>query len=144
MKSLFKLWSKRIRLWRYFRDGYSIYVTKPLTIVNFLTVTYYLLLERIPTLQFLFPRFHIYAIAAFVLVVPLSVLFGWWHMRKALVYGKESILAVESNPQTAFLQRVSMENAKRMYDKLGIPLTKEWLDLLDYWTRLDEQMKWKP
>ena len=45
------------RFWYYFRSGYGTYFAFILAAVNTLTVTYYLAIEKFPTLQAVFPSF---------------------------------------------------------------------------------------
>lgn len=145
MKSLFRVnRSFLYRAWRYYRDGFAIYVSKPLSIVNFLTITFYLLVERVSWLQVLLPHFYIYSIVALITLIPTSILFGWWHMRKSKVFGTEAILVASSNPLMVHAQRVSMEQALKVAKALNVPVSKEWLDMYQFWKRLDEKMKWKP
>lgn len=132
------------RSWRYFRDGYALYISKPITIFNFLTITFYLLVERVSWLQMLFPHFYIYSVVALVTFVPLSILFGWLHMRKTGVFAVESILATESNPQTVHIQRVSMEQTFEVLKALNVKPTKEFMAMYMYWKRLDKKIGWKP
>lgn len=132
------------RSWRYFRDGYALYISKPITILNFLTITFYLLVERVSWLRILLPHFYIYSIIALITLIPTSVLFGWFHMRKTKIYGTEVILAIESNPLTAHAQRVSMEQGLKVAKALNVPVSKEWMNMYYFWKRLDEKMGWKP
>lgn len=132
------------RAWRYFRDGYAMYVHYPLGVFSFLTVTYSLFIERVPVLKFIFSNFTFYSIVACVVFVPLSVFFGWWHMRRSNVYGIESILAAESNPLTARSNRVLMETTMTMCKALKVDMTPEYMALYHYWKKHDEKMNWRP
>ncbi|MGQ0795044.1 MAG: hypothetical protein ACT4N5_02515 [Nitrosopumilaceae archaeon] len=86
------------RIWFYFRMGWATYFAFIFAAVNTLVVTYYLAIERIPELKYVFPSFSIYAIIMIVIGIPLLVLFGYAHFKKSQAYSSEADIGVESNP----------------------------------------------
>ncbi|HEY4481947.1 MAG TPA: hypothetical protein VI489_03755 [Candidatus Brocadiaceae bacterium] len=86
------------RSWFYFRMGWSTYFAFIFAAVNTLVVTYYLAIERIPELKYIFPSFSIYATVMIVIGIPLLVLFGYAHFKKSQAYSSEADIGVESNP----------------------------------------------
>lgn len=97
MKSRYKK-TLPFRVWFYFRMGWSTYFAFIFAAVNTLVVTYYLAIERIPELKYIFPSFLIYAIIMIVVGIPLLVLFGYVHFKKSQAYSSEADIGVESNP----------------------------------------------
>lgn len=132
------------RSWRYFREGYGLYISLPVGILNFLTITYYILLERIPTLKSILPHFTIFATIALLTVFPLATFLGWLHIRRSRAFSTELIIATETNPITIRSQRVGMEMTIQVLKALNIPITKDYEDLFQYWKRLDEKVNWQP
>ena len=97
MKSRYKK-TLPFRAWFYFRMGWSTYFAFIFAAVNTLVVTYYLAIERIPELKYIFPSFSIYAAVMIVIGIPLLVLFGYVHFKKSQAYSSEADIGVESNP----------------------------------------------
>ena len=92
--------SKRLpfRAWFYFRMGWSTYFAFIFSAVNTLVITYYLAIEKIPTLKEIFPSFLNYAILMISIGIPLLVLFGYLHYKKSLAFTSEQDITVESSP----------------------------------------------
>lgn len=88
------------RVWYYFRMGYSTYLTFLLGYVSTIVTVYYLAIKNLPTLLDLFPHFVPFAVLATVIGVPLSVLIGWLHLKRSMIYSAEADVATESNPYT--------------------------------------------
>jgi len=97
MKSRYKK-TLPFRAWFYFRMGWSTYFAFIFAAVNTLVVTYYLAIERIPELKYIFSSFSIYAMVMIVIGIPLLVLFGYAHFKKSQAYSSEADIGVESNP----------------------------------------------
>ena len=132
------------RAWRYFRIGYSTYLSFPVSIFNFLTITFYLMIERIPILKTLLPHFMIFAFLGLICLVPIGILFGYLHMRRTMIFGTEAILSATSDPLRAYTQRVTLENTYRIYKALGIEPDENWKALLDFWRKADKKWGWRP
>lgn len=87
-----------IRSFYYFRNGYGIYISLPLTLVSFTTTIYYLAIQNIPLLKTIFPGFMEFAAALILTVYPVGSLAGWIHFKKAPFYEMETHIQTESNP----------------------------------------------
>jgi len=83
------------RAWYYFRIGYTQYLS---FFVGFLTFVAVLWTERLPFLQKLFPNFYLFIMLGISAIVPLSLLIGWFHMKRTPAYPTEAAIGVESNP----------------------------------------------
>jgi hypothetical protein len=87
-----------MRLWYYFRVGYSTYLSFLLGVVNTLTVLYYLLIKNVPALQVVFSHFYIFVLPAVFMGFPLAVIVGWLHLKGSLAYSSEADISVEASP----------------------------------------------
>ena len=86
------------RSWYYLRVGWSTYFALIFTVLNTLTVTYYLAIEKAPFLNDIFPSFLIYITFFVSIGVPILILVGWAHFRKSHAYASEAEITTESNP----------------------------------------------
>ncbi|MDC0523654.1 hypothetical protein OAO04_07645, partial [Nitrosopumilus sp.] len=86
------------RSWFYFRQGWSIYFAFIIAAVNTMITTYYLAIEKIPSLKSIFPSFEYY-FAVFVIVgIPLLITIGYFHFKKTAGFAAETEVYIESNP----------------------------------------------
>ena len=86
------------RIWFYFRVGWSTYFALLFAGINTATVTYYLAIEKIPSLESIFPSFLHYVALSLVIILPTLVLVGWFHYRKTAAYGSEAEVQIQNNP----------------------------------------------
>lgn len=86
------------RGWFYFRMGYASYFAFIFAAINTLTVTYYLAVERYPTLEAIFPNFVQYVVIVAAIGIPLLILVGYSHFKKTLAYRSEAEISMESDP----------------------------------------------
>jgi len=91
-------WGYLGRLWYYFRIGYATYLTFLLGAVNTLIVVWYLAIREVPAVENLFGHFIPFAVVVTVIGVPLSVVVGWFHLKKSPAYSSELDIGVEANP----------------------------------------------
>jgi hypothetical protein len=89
---------KLFRWWYYFRIGFSTYLVFPLSLFNTVVVTYYLLITNFTVLKQVFPSFLIFLAFGIIVLLPLGVLFGWFHFKKTYAYTAEADISVEANP----------------------------------------------
>jgi len=86
------------RGWFYYRTGYSTYIVLLVGLVNVLTTTYYLAINNIPSLSYIFPNFLTYILTIIVIGVPFTILVGYVHFKKSPSYSSEADITVEANP----------------------------------------------
>jgi len=86
------------RSWFYFRMGWGTYFAFIFAAINTLTVTYYLAIERIPTLITIFPTFFQYILIISAIGVPLLIIVGYVHYKRTLAFKSEIDVTMESNP----------------------------------------------
>jgi hypothetical protein len=86
------------RGWFYFRTGWATYFAFIVAAVNALTVTFFLAIERYPSLSVIFPTFFHYIVIVVGIGVPILVLVGYVHFKRSKSYRAEADIGVESNP----------------------------------------------
>lgn len=86
------------RTWYYFRMGWATYFAFFLGSINTLVVTYYLAIEKIPSLVEIFPTFTHYVGLAIIVGVPLLATIGYVHYKKSPAYSSETDIGIEQNP----------------------------------------------
>lgn len=82
----------------YFRNGWSLYFAFIFAAINTLTVTYYLAIDKIPSLQNIFPSFLNYVVIVSLIGIPLLILIGYVHYKRSPTYKSEASIVFESNP----------------------------------------------
>jgi len=90
--------NRGFRSWYYFRMGWGTYFAFIFAATNTLTVTYYLAIERIPTLVTIFPNFFQYILIISTIGVPLLIIVGYVHYKRTVAFKAESAVQAESNP----------------------------------------------
>ena len=89
---------KGLNLFYYFRQGYTMYLVLFIGITNVLTSTYFLAIEKVPTIKSLIPSFEMYILICFIVGLPLITIFGWFHFKRAGTYSTETSILYENNP----------------------------------------------
>ena len=95
------------RRWWEFRQGHSIYLIFLLTFMNFILISYRLLIERITIFKELIPDLWIFALLFIVVYLPAAVLIGYWHRKTQLRV--ETTITVQQNPIMAKMFRTLLE-----------------------------------
>ena len=90
--------NKAFRSWFYFRMGWSTYFAFLFAAINTLTVTYYLAIEKVPTLEIIFPTFIQYVVIVSGIGVPVLVAIGYVHYKRSKAFKSEVDIIVETNP----------------------------------------------
>lgn len=86
------------RAWFYFRNGWSLYFAFIFAAINTLVVTYYLAIEKAPTLLQIFPTFIQYVVVVSFIGLPLLILVGYVHYKRSPAYKSEASIGFEANP----------------------------------------------
>ena len=107
------------RAWYYFRMGWSTYFAFLFAAINTLTVTYYLTIEKIPSLKEVFPNFFYYVGITSIIGIPILVLVGYAHYKRTKAFKSEVDILLESNP---YVSRV-LANSEMLL-KLNLELNK--------------------
>jgi len=91
------------RAWYYFRLGYGTYLGFIVGFITFVASTYYLAIKSLPFLQNIFSNFYVFILFSLAVIVPLSVLVGWLHMKRTIAYPTDVAIGVEANPYNYIL-----------------------------------------
>ncbi len=86
------------RGWFYFRTGWATYFAFIVAAVNALTVTFFLAIERYPTLSVIFPTFFHYVVIVVGVGIPILVLVGYVHYKRSKSFRAEQDILVEASP----------------------------------------------
>jgi hypothetical protein len=95
------------RRWWEFRQGHSIYLIFALTFINFILISYRLLIEKIAFFKVLIPELWIFAILFLVIYIPAAILIGAWHRRTQLRV--EATIIAQANPVLAKMFRTLLD-----------------------------------
>lgn len=87
-----------LRTFYYFRLGYAQYLAFGVGIVNVLTSTYFLAIDRVPALKSFLPTFEIYIIFCILSGIPLMICFGWLHFKRTGTYSTEISIGQQVSP----------------------------------------------
>lgn len=86
------------RSWYYFRIGYGTYIAFPLGFASTMVIIYELAFKDVDAIKILFPHLYIFAIAALLILTPISIYAGLYHLRRTGAYSAEASVLTESNP----------------------------------------------
>jgi uncharacterized protein YneF (UPF0154 family) len=95
------------RRWWEFRQGHSIYLVFVLTFVNFILITYRLLIERVTFFKDLVPELWIFALLFILIYIPTATIIGYWHRKTQLRV--ETTLVQQQNPILAKMIRTLLD-----------------------------------
>lgn len=96
----------RSRWWE-FRLGHSTYLIFLLTFMNFILISYRLLIERISFLQEIVPELWIFMVLFLIIYIPTSIGIGFWHRKTQMKV--ENTLGYLENPVLAKMFRVMLD-----------------------------------
>ena len=86
------------RGWFYFRTGWATYFAFIVAAVNALTVTFFLAIEKYPTLSVIFPTFFHYVVIVVGIGVPLLIIVGYVHYKRSKSFRAEQDILIETSP----------------------------------------------
>jgi hypothetical protein len=69
------------RRWLDFRQGHTIYLVFAMTFLNFITIQYALLIDRVPALNSIFSNLWVFALVFIGAYMPLAIVIGYWHRK---------------------------------------------------------------
>jgi len=128
-------WKWIQRRWYEFRMGDSGYLRYLINFGQFIILAYALGIERWSWLEAIFTSMSIFAVTFFCFYVPISILIGHYlHRKKQMI--SESIIATEQNPVIAYYTYVTMLQGKLFYDKVNLPVSPEYLKMMEYWKKI--------
>jgi len=114
---------KLLRWWIYFRRGHSTYLAFFLSFANFIVIQYRLLIENVGIFRLVFAGLTAFAIAFFLVYVPVATIIGWLDMKRGMLPVEGAIVG-EVNPWVQDLFRALYllaenrnEEAKKILEK---------------------------
>ena len=117
------------RGWFYFRTGWATYFAFIAAAINTLTVTFFLAIEKYPSLSVIFPTFFHYVMIVVVIGVPVLVLVGYVHFKRSKSFRAEADIQIETSP-----------HIRRMLQNTEI-LLPMYLKLTELMVKLSENKK---
>lgn len=124
------------RRWWEFRQGHSIYLVFALTFINFILISYRLLIEKITFFKELMPDLWIFALVFLVVYVPAAILIGFWHRRTQLRV--ETTMIQQQNPVLARMIRTLLDVQTGVATKKEIDKVKKMMtDIENDKTKID-------
>lgn len=126
------------RVWFYFRQGWSLYFAFIFAAINTLVVTYYLAIEKIPSLQIIFPTFTQYVVVIIFIGIPILILIGYVHFKRSHAFGSEVNITTESNP---YLYKLQPGYAIEVFFPVILEILKLNIKLLNKETLTNEEVE---
>ena len=115
--------------WWEFRTGHSTYLIFMLTFVNFVLISYRLLIEKVPIFQKFVPELWIFAVLFLAIYIPTAILIGYWHRRTQL--STENTIKRLEDPLLAHICRIILDTRIGKSSKKEINELKEFLSEID-------------
>ncbi|EPA05292.1 hypothetical protein [Candidatus Nitrosarchaeum limnium] len=98
-------WTRR--RWVDGRTGHAIYLMFPLTMINFIIVTYRFLIEGESELKDLISNLWLFGLIFIITYIPISIIIGFWHRRTQL--SVENNIKYLENPLYSKMFRVLLD-----------------------------------
>ena len=94
--------------WYEFRTGHSTYLIFVLTFVNFVLISYRLLIEKVSFFKELVPELWIFTLLFLALYIPAAIIIGYWHRHTQL--STENIIKRLEDPFLAHICRIVLDS----------------------------------
>ena len=121
------------RRWWEFRAGHSVYLIFVLTFINFILISYRLLIEKIPMFQELIPNLSIFVLLFLAFYIPAAIIIGFWHRKTQLKV--ETTLTMQQNPVLAKMFRTMLDV------QTGEASEKEIKEFRDFLTKIERKLE---
>jgi len=132
------------RIVSYFRLGYSYYIAFILTVSNFMMISYYLVMERIPFLKQVFPHFAYFIAILACFIIPLGIALGYLHARKTGAMAADGYVSTRANPLNIVPAYIYYKEFLRIEEKLGVQPSEEMRRLFAFYEKETRHQKWSP
>jgi magnesium-transporting ATPase (P-type) len=135
------------RRWLDFRNGHSTYLIFAMTFANFITIQYKLLIDKVPSIDWLFGTIWLFAIVFVVIYVPLAIIIGYWHRKTQWTVEQEALFRENKVGALMWLYimelidgKVSEEDKKKMRETL-LKITKGSTRLYEFKEAISNETK---
>lgn len=115
------------RYWIYLRRAHFNYFGFLLSMLNFITIQYYILVKNIPFLASLFPRLYIFVATVLAIYIPLTIFLGRRDFKKMTVPVETGLMA-RYNPYNRDIARALRLIAEGRNEE-AIEILKKWESL---------------
>ena len=117
-----------LRWWTYFRRGHSTYLVFLLSFANFVVIQYRLLVQYVPALEVIFSSLLAFAIAFFLVYLPLATFIGWYDYKRFAV-PVESAIGARASPWNRDIAKALMLIAEGK-NKEAVEVLRKWTEEL--------------
>lgn len=93
--------------WWEFRQGHSVYLIFALTFINFILISYRLLIERVSIFKEIVPELWIFSLLFISFYIPAATIIGFWHRKTQLRV--ETTLIQQQSPILAMMFRTLLD-----------------------------------
>jgi hypothetical protein len=121
-------WKLLFRSWFYFRIGYNTYLAFLIGFTSNVIVIYKLGIAENSILRTYFTSLTFFAILALLIMVPLCISIGLYHMRRTGAYAAEASVGTESNP---YVYKVLPGKEREVFLPLWIMTVRSLARMLD-------------
>ena len=122
--------------WWEFRIGHSTYLIFLLTFMNFVLISYRLLIERVSFLQEIIPELWIFVTLFLLVYVPAAIIIGFWHRKTQLRV--ETTILMEQNPFLAKMFRTMLDVQTGKASEEEIKKIREMLQKIEKKLKIEE------
>ncbi len=117
------------RRWWEFRQGHSIYLIFMLTFINFILISYRLLIEKITLFKEVIPDLWVFALLFLLCYIPAAILIGYWHRKTQLRV--ETTIIQQQNPILARMIRTLLDVQTEIATKEEIEEFRKMLENIE-------------
>ncbi len=117
------------RRWWEFRQGHSIYLIFMLTFINFILISYRLLIEKITLFKEVIPDLWVFALLFLLCYIPAAILIGYWHRKTQLKV--ETTIIQQQNPILARMIRTLLDVQTEIATKEEIEEFRKMLENIE-------------
>jgi len=141
-----KLTKMLFRAWFYFRTGYSLYIAFPLGFISTVIVVYSLAIKPAIEsggavggyLQTLFPHLVNFVIIGAVVLTPIAVSLGLYHMKRTGAFEADASVSTEANP---YIYKAVPGKEEQVFIPLWMLTAKAIARILDQQKNMTQQEK---
>ena len=131
----------RIYRWfKFFRLGFSTYVSLPITIIS-------LIMSLQVYVAIVYPKFHLtieIIILLGITVAIISTISGWVHIVRSRMFQIETIVDYKRSPMALKNMRVLYDMVLLLMEKEGVELSEKDRKYLEKFKQWDEESGWNP
>jgi hypothetical protein len=121
-------WKALFRAWFYFRQGYNLYFAFLIGFASNIVVLYRLGVTDNKFLAPIFPSLSVFTIIGLIVVLPVGILAGLYHMKRTGAFAADASVATEANP---YIYKLVPGKEKEVFLPLWILTVRALARMLD-------------